>query len=73
MSQIKERRLNRVLSVPIGLPHGSRGTFRLKRPSISVSAESAHAETCERMAGSLGPEMLTSATLPLSGVDLPRC
>jgi hypothetical protein len=32
-----------------------------------------HAETCERMAESLGPEMLTSATLPLSGVDLPRC
>jgi Cu/Ag efflux pump CusA len=24
------------------------------------------------MAGSLGPEMLTSARLPLSGVDLPR-
>jgi hypothetical protein len=51
---------------------GSSGILRLKRRSISVSAESAHAETCERMAGSLGPEMLTSARLPLSGVDLPR-
>ena len=72
MSQIKERRLYRVLSVPIGLPHRLERHFRLKRPSISVSAESAQAETCERMTGSLSPEMLTSARLPLSGVDLPR-
>jgi hypothetical protein len=51
---------------------GSSGILRLKRRSISVSAESAHAETCERMAGSLGPEMLTFTRLLLSGLDLPR-
>ena len=55
---MSERSLYRVLRVPIGLP--------------PARAESARAETCERMAESLGPEMLTSARLPLNGVDLPR-